>query len=397
MNRIGLVALFCLLSGLGLDAHAEENTKDVTVCVKVLVKSHVDGQNGSSAPAKPERAKAPTMHSDEPMSEELLGLLKQWELEERAKFQKSLRSHHIKARPFAPKSYLKRMLEHYITYEHGFAAVQSKCTERITVELYPLSLGWTAFAHYTGHQQEEKVDQVEYAEFPRFAKRVVTALLYGKRVEQTIDRLSVLKADSIQNIETVKGTHHLTAAVGSSFQFPIEGMPTATSAAGAPDSEFRLLTPVNLQLGYRGSFTSWCIEAYSRFGVGVSRKAQVNNLEGGHVDHVLDLNLGLSFLWYLDPNGFNSFYSGTGASFDLRWYESVEPKGMSGDLDNDTLFAAGVSLHGILGYEFLRTSRVRAFAQLELNLPAYRVDTENDITSFKSWMPGATLTAGVMF
>jgi len=400
MNRIVFCGVVCFLSGLSAHTYAADAAKDKSVCVEVVIKQHEPDQKQKDAATPLASSTGPTggpINVSDELSEEYLELLKTWEIEERAKIARRLSQEQQQTHPFAPKSYLKRMLEHYITYEHGFVAVQKDCTQRITVELYPLQEGWTAFAHYTGHQQEEKVDQVEYAEFPRFAKRAVRALLYNKRIEQTIDRLSVLKADSIQNIETVKGTHHFTTAVGSSFQFPIEGMPTATTKSGAPTDEFRLLTPVNLQLGYRGSFTSWCIEAYTRLGIGVSRKAQVNNITGGHVDHVMDANLGLAFLWYLDPNGFNSFYAGTGASFDMRWYESVEPTKDTKNLNNDTLFAAGVSLNGIIGYEFLRTSRVRAFTQLEMNLPAYRVDTENDVTGFKSWLPGATFTAGVMF
>jgi hypothetical protein len=399
MSRIGFVGLVCLIAAPSTSAWAKESSNDVTVCVDVVTKTHKP-RAVTTAKITPDASDAPSpppVKADEELSEDVMEMLRMWEAEERKKIRSKLLREQRRTYAFAPRSYLKRMLEHYITYERGFAAVETKCSERLTVELYPLNKGWTAFAYYSGHQQEEKVDQIEYAEFARFAKRVVTALLYNKRIEQTIDRLSVLKADSIQNIETVKGTHHVTAAVGSSFQFPIEGMATAVSADGAPENQFRLLTPVNLQLGYRGSFTSWCVEAYTRFGFGVSRKAQINNVEGGHVDHVLDMNLGLAFLWYMDPNGFNSFYTGTGASFDLRWYESVDPKSNPNHLNNDKLFGAGVSLHGILGYEFLRTSRIRAFTQLEVNLPAYRIDAENDITSLKTWMPGATLTAGVMF
>lgn len=88
-------------------------------------------------------------------------------------------------------------------------------------------------------------------------------------------------------------------------------------------------------------------------GFGVSCKVQINNVDGGYVDYVLDLNLGLVFLWYMDFNGFNLFYMGMGVLFDLCWYELVEFKSNFNYLDNDMLFGVGVLFYGILGYEFL--------------------------------------------
>jgi hypothetical protein len=240
------------------------------------------------------------------------------------------------------------------------------------------------------------VDQVFYAEFPRVAKRVVLALLYNRRVEDTIDRLSVLKADSLQNIETIKGTHHFVAAVGSSFRFA--KLDTAMKATTKPKEKFRLLTPVQLQIGYRGSFRKWCLEAFTRLAFSVGKKAQRNNKLGGHVDHETDLAMGLNFFWYADPDGYNSFYSGVGASFDLSWYNVVEPIQQDTSRDSgETLFGAGLSANIVLGYEFMRISRVRPFAQLEFNLPAYLLDTESESGDIESWIPGVTVMAGVMF
>src|SRR4051812_29174171 len=44
-----------------------------------------------------------------------------------------------------PTLYLKRMLQYEVTHEPGFAAVDEGCTQRLTVELYPLESGWTVF------------------------------------------------------------------------------------------------------------------------------------------------------------------------------------------------------------------------------------------------------------
>ncbi len=51
-----------------------------------------------------------------------------------------------RAYPMEPTRYLKRLIEHYVTREAGFDAVEAGCVQRVTVELYPLAEGWTLFA-----------------------------------------------------------------------------------------------------------------------------------------------------------------------------------------------------------------------------------------------------------
>jgi hypothetical protein len=376
-----VVALVCIFS-------VNVQAKDVQVCIEVDIRSH--GQE-KAAPKIKEPAKEETSEDGETKKKSVEDILK----EIRASKRRS------RIYPFPPKNYLKRMLEHYVTHEHGFVAVKTGCQQRLRVELYPLGRGWTIFGRYSGFHQEEKVDRIFYAEFPRVAKRLVTALLYNKRVDDTIDRLSVLKADSIQDIETIKGTHHFVAAVGSAFRFALPGLNTAIEPDDPVEKRFRLLTPVDLQFGYRASFRKWCLDAFTRLSFGVGKKAQRNNTLGGHVDHTTDLAMGLNFFWYSDPSGFNSFYSGAGASFDLSWYNVVEPTDGSSSKNysgaENTLFGAGLTANIVLGYEFMRTSRVRPFAQLEFNLPAYLFDTENNTGEIEAWIPGVTVMAGVMF
>ena len=92
--------------------------------------------------------------------------------------------------PFAidPARYLERLVRYEVTHEVGFEAVDTGCAERIRIELYPLRMGWTVFARYTGHAREEKVDEVQLDEFVPLAQRLSRALLWDKPDRFVADR-----------------------------------------------------------------------------------------------------------------------------------------------------------------------------------------------------------------
>ena len=362
MNRT-----LCMLAAIAIPLSA--SATDRRVCVEVSIRTHGEDQ---TAPPSTEAGQPP---AEAPPST----------------------APPASAYPFPPRSYLQRLTEHYVTHEEGFTAAAKECEQTLTIELYPLDRGWTLFARYSGSEQEEKVDRVFFSEFPKVAQRVVLALLHNRRIEDTIDRLTVLKADSIEDIETIKGTNHFVSAIGSTFRFPVNGLSTAQGPDEATKKEFRLINPLDLQLGYRGCFRSWGIDAMARIGIGVGHKASRNNTLGGHVDLSADLGIALNLLWYLTPTGVNSFYVGTGGAFEMAWYEVVVPKDRGGFADDGKLFGAGLSVVGSLGYEFLRTSGIRPYVQAELNLPAYVMKTENDFGRINTWVPGVTVLAGVMF
>jgi hypothetical protein len=297
-----------------------------------------------------------------------------------------------------PRPFLKRLVEHHITHEPGFAAVKKSCDQRIDIELYPVGDGWTVFGRYSGHQREEKVDRVVYEELQKLAERLVLALLYDRPIEDTIRRTTVLEADSVEDIEQIRGKSHFAMQVGSTLALPLPGIDTATGSEQVVEETIRVLAPVNLQIGYRGNFRAWGVDAFARLGLGAGNKAPRNNVLGGHVDHTVDVRLGMNLLFYLTPDTVNSWYLGTGATFDLSWYEVIKPRAYADELvEDDLLFGGGLSATGIIGYEFLRTSGVRPMIQLELHAPAYIFSAENDFGAFNAWVPAASLMAGVMF
>jgi hypothetical protein len=305
--------------------------------------------------------------------------------------------------PLPPRAYLRRMLEHYVQHEPGFVVDKEpkrpgeKCEQTLVAELYRTSTGgWTVFARYSGNGTEEKVDKVQFGELPKLARRLVTALLHDKRVEETVTRTSVLEADSAAEETTVRGTHMFQLGIGSTFRFPIGGLPSAVP--GQPDAavtdRFRLVNPVDLQLGYRGDFRRWAVDVYTRVGIGVSYTNSRSNTAGGHVDHLADFEIGMNFLWHISPDAVWSFYAGPGARFELTAFDVVEPDDRG---DTDNLIGAGLAVVGVFGVEFLRTTNVRPFAQLELTLPAYVVDTENRDGGIDAWMPGISVVLGGLF
>ena len=150
----------------------------------------------------------------------------------------------VEAAPFLPRgqnpvSYLERLLEHFVTHERGFAAVEEGCQDELIVELYPLREGWTAFSRYTGTGREERVDQLYAAELSAYAERAVLAVLHDLPIAGTINRENVLRADSRRSTQQIRGTSHWVLGLGTQLRTGVfetaqdDGLRT-TSCASSP-------------------------------------------------------------------------------------------------------------------------------------------------------------------
>jgi len=295
-----------------------------------------------------------------------------------------------------PTLHLRRMLEYEVTHEPGFVAVEDKCEQRITIELYQLESGWTVFGRYSGTEREEKVDHAELDEFAELAQRVVFALLRNKPITHTITRENVLRADSEQNLRTINGTGHLLFGMGTSMR--VANLPTAQTRDTQAASETRFITPVSIQIGYRRKLRAWGLDAFGRLNLGTENTGVNNNDLGGHVDYSKSFLTGLHFLHYTDAPGINSFYFGGGAAFEIAQFEVIRPVAnrFGGDT-RDSLVGGGLNIDLLAGYEFLRASSVHFYGQLEANAPAYVMNTESDSGGINTWMPGLTAQIGVIF
>jgi len=299
-----------------------------------------------------------------------------------------------------PLSYLKRLIEHFVTHEKGFVAVQDKCDERLVVELYPLKVGWTAFARYSGTGREERVDMLLPTELSPFAERVALALLYNKPIGESINRENVLTADSKKNTQRIKGTNHFHMGVGT--QVRVGKLGTAVTDSGSADvgkatSQYRVATPVTMFLGYRGKFENWGVETNVLIGIGTSKTAAFKNPAGGHVDFGGDAALQLHFLHYFDPRGLTSFYMGAGATFELLWFNMINAEKNRSGGDRSTLLGGGLDVDLVAGWEFMRASSVQFYLQGELQMPAYALSNENSDGSIHTWFPAVAVKLGVVF
>ncbi|MEZ4472421.1 MAG: hypothetical protein R3F60_16830 [bacterium] len=297
--------------------------------------------------------------------------------------------------PFAidPARYLERMVRYEVTHEVGFEAVQEGCGERMTVELYPLRDGWTVFARYSGHAREEKVDQVQLDEFVPLSQRLARALLRDQPITDTITRETVLRADSEADLRTIDGSGHFVLALGTTLR--VGTMPTASG--GTLGEETRYLTPISVQLGYRGKYKAWGVDFFTRGSLGSSQAAPRQNPTGGHVDFDGSGALGLHFLRYFDAEGVTSFYLGGGAQFELALYSIIRAEEDRKDGDRERFFAGGINADLILGYEFMRASSVHFYLQGEAHLPTYLLDVEVDAGGLEAWLPGGMLQVGMVF
>ncbi|MFZ5895738.1 MAG: hypothetical protein ACOY0T_32070 [Myxococcota bacterium] len=294
-----------------------------------------------------------------------------------------------------PEVYLRRLLEHFVTHERGFIAVKQGCEQRIVVDLYPLRLGWTVFARYSGNGREERIDQLLPTELSQFAERSVLALLRDVAITETVDRNNVLWADSLKSTQSIRGRGHVVLGFGSRLRGG--RFHTVDESNGATTPQLRLFTPMLMMLGYRGQFEEFGVEAAAEVGIGGSRLAAGKNPGGGHVDYGGSVGASLRAMRYVNVRGLTSLYVGGGATFGLHWFTVIMPERQRSDGSSSTLWSGGLDVDAVLGYELMRASSVSFFLQSEVNLPAYVVRNQNNAGGVNSWFPGAALKLAAIF
>lgn len=294
-----------------------------------------------------------------------------------------------------PEAYFRRLLEHFVTHERGFVAVKQGCEQRIVVDLYPLRFGWTAFASYTGTGREERVDQLLPTELSQFAERSVLALLRDVPISETVDRNNVLWADSLKSTQSVRGRGHVVIGLGTRLR---GGMfHTADDNGDASQPTLRLFHPMLAAVGYRGQFEEFGVEAAGELDIGASQVAADRNPSGGHVDFGGSTGFSLHAMRYLNARGLSSLYVGGGATFALHWFTVIKPEAERVGGPRSTLWSGGLDVDAIVGYELMRASAISFYLQAELNVPAYAVRNENDAGSVNTWFPGGALKLGTIF
>jgi hypothetical protein len=295
-----------------------------------------------------------------------------------------------------PLVYLKRLLEHFLTHEAGFTAASNRCDEQLTVELYPLRVGWTAFARYSGSGREERIEHLYPDELSSYAERAVLALLYDQPISSTIKRDTVLRSDSMKEVQRIRGNHHFFFGLGTMVR--LGRFPTAQfDETGSTADEIRAFSPMTISAGYQGKFESWSIKASFGGSIGTSLTGASHNAAGGHTDLGGDFGLTLHFLRYLNPRALTSFYLGAGATFEVLVLTMIKPaESRTPDL-RTSLFSGGLDVDLLCGWEFMRASSVQFFLEGGFRLPAYVIQSENEFGGVTSWFPGIEVKLGVIF
>lgn len=292
-----------------------------------------------------------------------------------------------------PARYLERLVRYEVTHAVGFEAVDSGCAERVTIELYPLRTGWTVFARYTGHAREEKVDEVQLDEFTSLSQRIARALLWDRPITQVINRENVLRADSQTDMRRIRGEGHFVLGLGTQVRVG----ELATLGDGALNDEWRIMTPLSVQLGYRGKYKAWGLDVFVRGALGTNEEAPRRNPAGGHVDFEFAGAAGLHFLRYLDAVGMTSWYFGGGAQFEVSRFSVIQPEANRDGDSRDDFATGGLNVDLVFGYEFMRTSRVHFYLQGEVHVPTFKLDTEIDAGGVDTYLPGGLLQVGMVF
>ena len=295
-----------------------------------------------------------------------------------------------------PDLYLKRLMEHYVTHEPGFEAVDSQCSQTLTVELYPIQIGWTVFARYSGHAREEKVDRVQIDEFDPLAERLARALLHNHTVSETLTRTTVLRADSESRTRRIRGSTHLLLGLGTALRYG--RLPTAPNNSDPVETKNRLQAPLSFTLGTRNKFRAWALDVFARMNLGTTERASRRNLAGGHADYQAGGMLGLHFVRYHDPDGVNSLYYGGGAAFELSRYTLISPQEEDGQQASPQgLWGGGLNLDAMLGYEFMRATSLHFFVEGSASMPTYVYHAENDNGSIRAYLPTGLVQVGLLY
>jgi hypothetical protein len=293
-----------------------------------------------------------------------------------------------------PAAYLKRMLEYEVTHAEGYVAVDGGCSQRMTVELYPLEQGWTVFARYTQTGREEKVDRVELDEFDELAERVARALLEDRTIGATLTRENVLRADSVTGLKVIKGRGHFAFGMGTAFRVGM--VPTARLPSEPASDELRIFTPFDVQLAYRLKVQAWGLDVFARMNLGTETTALRSNQLGGHIDYAGSGSAGLHFIRYTAPSAVNSLYFAGGAALELTVFELIRSPERRLDENRSSLVGGGLNVDLALGYEFLRASVVHFYTQLELQAPTYVFAVEDNSGALETYLPGGLIQVGIV-
>jgi len=270
---------------------------------------------------------------------------------------------------------LTQALEH-----SGLAVVVSGCDQEYTV--FHVRMGNSVSITLMGPQGYRQANAHGIEDLPNWYDQMVRSLLTGQpmtAINNSVTRDNVASSQMAPNRVEADSLWYVRLGYGATF-----GGDTRQGPA--------------LGFGYRYELDSLAIDlSFFDFMIDSGNNNSSNNASAG----VTATWIRLQGLYFLNPLANGSTYLGAG----LGWGAAAAVKATSSTSSTGSTDSAysGSGLEGQLtvGYEFLRASTIRMFAQADLTLPFYKASSAaySSLSSTYStdsiYLPTVTLTLGI--
>jgi hypothetical protein len=275
----------------------------------------------------------------------------------------------------AARMLLTQALEH-----SGLAVVVSGCDQEYTV--FHVRMGNSVSITLMGPQGYRQANAHGIEDLPNWYDQMVRSLLTGQpmtAINNSVTRDNVASSQMAPNRVEADSLWYVRLGYGATF-----GGDTRQGPA--------------LGFGYRYELDSLAIDlSFFDFMIDSGNNNSSNNASAG----VTATWIRLQGLYFLNPLANGSTYLGAG----LGWGAAAAVKATSSTSSTGSTDSAysGSGLEGQLtvGYEFLRASTIRMFAQADLTLPFYKASSAaySSLSSTYStdsiYLPTVTLTLGI--
>jgi hypothetical protein len=271
-----------------------------------------------------------------------------------------------------------RMLLAQALERSGQEVVTSGCEQEYAV--FHVKLGNNVSVTVIGPQGYRQANARGLEDLPNWYDQMVRSLLSGipmAPTNSTVTRANVAPSQMAPNRVEADSLWYVRLGYGATFGGKTKGAPA-------------------LGFGYRYELDNFAID-FSFLNLMIASQSSSNNASiGATVSWIR-----LEGLYFFNPLANGSTYLGAG----LGWGASAAARAsnINGVSGTETTAYAGSGLEGQVtaGYEFLRASTIRIFAQADLTLPLYTAKGEtwssatSSYTSDTLYLPTVTLSLGI--
>jgi hypothetical protein len=247
--------------------------------------------------------------------------------------------------------------------QQGIAVSDQNCMG--TYVVYHVRLGNSITVFLQGPQGYREASARVIEEIPAVYSQMIRSMVTGQPMStanNTIDRTNVTAAQQAPNRAQADSLWYLRLGYGGVWGSNVSGGP-------------------GFGLGYRYELDSLAVDL--SFNLIVADDDDPNTPDAG----VTGSWAKLMAHYFLDPMSNGSLYMGAGAS----WGATATINQMQ------TLSGSGLQGELAIGYEFLRASTIRMFAEFDATLPFYTVTPSLGTTGNREWVPSFLASVGIGF